>query len=65
MTIPAYLNPLIREWGAQWDVPQLQDIVSVEFSDRMTKPYQLDLCNAFAELVMIHAAADRGGENSL
>ena len=36
MTIPAYLNPLIREWGAQWDVPQLQDIVSVEFSDRMT-----------------------------
>ncbi|MEZ4416163.1 MAG: SprT family zinc-dependent metalloprotease [Gemmatimonadota bacterium] len=35
--IPPDLEPLVRQWGRRWGLPDLADHLSVRFSDRMTR----------------------------
>ena len=35
--IPPDLEPLVRQWGRRWGVPDLPDHLSVGFSERMTR----------------------------
>jgi predicted SprT family Zn-dependent metalloprotease len=36
MAAPAQFSALIHNWGEQWGVPDLHEVVTVEFSTRMT-----------------------------